>query len=62
MWAAVDREWEGQGGKYLNNCQIAAPAAEIGREGYAAWAYDAEAQARLWTESCRLVGVEEEGR
>ncbi|KAJ9604654.1 hypothetical protein H2200_010768 [Cladophialophora chaetospira] len=60
VWAAIDREWEGQGGKYLSNCQNAAPASEIGREGYAAWAYDAEAEARLWTEACRLVGVEDD--
>ena len=61
VWAAIDREWEGRGGKYLNNCQIAPPASVIGREGHAEWAYDQEAERRLWAEGCKLVGVEDDG-
>lgn len=63
VWAAVAHEWEGKGGKYLNNCQIAQPASGQdgrGREGYADWAYDTAQQIRLWTESCRLLGVDDD--
>jgi NAD(P)-dependent dehydrogenase (short-subunit alcohol dehydrogenase family) len=63
VWAAVESELEGTGGKYLEDCQIspAAPEnAELGDKGYAAWAYDEESAKKLWTASCKLVGVADE--
>jgi len=60
VWAAVAPEWESSGGKYLEDYAVA----ELGEpgtwKGYAAHAFDGEAARRLWSESCRLVGVEEE--
>ena len=63
VWAALDKEWEGSGGKYLEDCQVAKPGGETsqpGAAGYADYAYDTEAAKRLWTESCKLVGVEDD--
>ena len=63
VWAAIDKEWEGNGGKYLDDCQVAGPLGENpipGAPGYAAHAYDTEAAMKLWTESCKLVGVEDD--
>jgi NAD(P)-dependent dehydrogenase (short-subunit alcohol dehydrogenase family) len=46
VWAAVARELEGRGGRYLDDCQIAQPADPSERHGpgYAAWAYDHRAK------------------
>lgn len=63
VWAAIDREWEGKGGLYLEDTQVAKPDAEAktpGAAGYAAYAYDEETAKRLWTESCKLVGVQDD--
>lgn len=67
VWAALDKELEGKGGKYVENCAIAgaAPAptgspADMGFPGYAAWAYDEEKQKKLWKISCEMVGVKDD--
>ncbi|TID01630.1 Retinol dehydrogenase 12 [Colletotrichum higginsianum] len=65
VFAALSREWEGKGGRYLADCAEAGPAPAgysmtSTDPGYAPWAYDAEKAARLWRESCKMVGVEEE--
>ncbi|KAF2447876.1 NAD(P)-binding protein [Karstenula rhodostoma CBS 690.94] len=63
VWSAVGKCWEGKGGKYLDNCQIAPPVpedAEISASGYAAWAYDEEAEKRLWSMSNKFVGLPED--
>ena len=57
VWAAVAKELEGQGGKYLEDCQIV-PAwdpktGNLG-VGYAPWVYDEEKQAKLWAKSLEL--------
>jgi NAD(P)-dependent dehydrogenase (short-subunit alcohol dehydrogenase family) len=60
VWAAVDKEWEGKGGKYLEDCQIAQPSGEVKGPlggGYATWAYDEDAAKQLWIQSCILVSV-----
>ena len=64
VYAAVSKEWEGKGGKYLSNCEIMGPAKEAtdigtGDDRYAEWAYDEENEDRLWKDSCKFVGVEE---
>ncbi|KAL5397103.1 hypothetical protein PMIN06_005940 [Paraphaeosphaeria minitans] len=60
VWAAVDKCWEGKGGKYLDNCQIAPPVSEdagLFTTGYAAWAFDEGAAKRLWNMSNKFVGL-----
>jgi NAD(P)-dependent dehydrogenase (short-subunit alcohol dehydrogenase family) len=55
-WAATAPELEGQGGLYLEDCQISGttpPAGSLGAEG---WALDPEAAARLWTVSEEMLG------
>lgn len=62
VWAAVAKCWEGCGGKYLDDCQIAPPHPEGGKRldsGYAPWAYDEEKAKKLWTMSNKLVGLPE---
>ncbi|KAH8800356.1 short-chain dehydrogenase/reductase-like protein [Xylogone sp. PMI_703] len=60
VWAAVTKELEGMGGKYLEECQIAKPydvsSGQWGT-GYAPWVYDRQKEARLWTVSLSLLGM-----
>ncbi|KAF9873840.1 hypothetical protein CkaCkLH20_08574 [Colletotrichum karsti] len=65
VYAAVSKEWEGRGGRYLSNCIEQGPAAETSGsmstdEGHAQWAYDESAAAKLWAISCEMVGLVEE--
>ncbi|KAF1970284.1 NAD(P)-binding protein [Bimuria novae-zelandiae CBS 107.79] len=62
VWAAVARCWEGKGGKYLDNCQIALPVPEgVGLfvSGYKKYAFDEEKAKKLWSMSNKLVGLPE---
>ncbi|OBT48198.1 hypothetical protein VE00_01088 [Pseudogymnoascus sp. WSF 3629] len=63
VWAAVAKELEGSGGKYLEDCQISKPyepsAGQWG-PGYASWAYDSEKEAKLWAMSLELLGMEDD--
>ncbi|MCJ1368706.1 hypothetical protein MMC16_007851 [Acarospora aff. strigata] len=59
VWAAIGKEWEGKGGKYLNDCSIArTPQDGEVNLGYASHAYDEEAAKRLWEVSTQLVGLQ----
>ena len=62
VWAAVSRDWEGRGGKYLNDVAVAKPKEQEAahNKGYAPHLYDADAAQRLWTESSRMVGIVDE--
>ena len=61
VWAAIGREWEGRGGRFLENCAEAKPRASAGAlSGYTAYVYDVDAAKRLWADSCRMVGVQDE--
>ncbi|SPO06288.1 related to reductases [Cephalotrichum gorgonifer] len=66
VYAAVSKEWEGRGGRYLSNCVEMGPMdpnnspISFADEGYAAWAYDEDAAKTLWKDSCRFVGVEDD--
>lgn len=51
IYAAVSPEMEGAGGCYLYN-EERTKSADI--------AYDEELQRRLWTESCKMVGISDE--
>ena len=58
--AAVGKEWEGRGGKYLEECAESKPVEEdwnVLGPGYVPHAYDEEKEGRLWKDSCRMVGV-----
>lgn len=64
VWAAIGKEWEDKGGEYLADVQKTTPANvenpdPITRDGYAAHAYDPEAEARLWKDSLKMVGLSE---
>lgn len=57
--AAVDRELEGKGGKFLEDTAVSQPteAQDLASPGYAEWAYDEDAAKKLWTVSNQIVGV-----
>jgi NAD(P)-dependent dehydrogenase (short-subunit alcohol dehydrogenase family) len=64
VYVAVSEEWKNKGGKYLSNCVEEKPfqgtdIMATGDDGYAAWAYDEEKEGRLWKESLKLVGLED---
>ncbi|KAF7195277.1 Oxidoreductase calI [Pseudocercospora fuligena] len=62
VWAAVGKALEGKGGKYLEDLQVSWNVNE-GREmfgGHRDYVYDVEMAGRLWRDSNRLVGWEEE--
>ena len=57
VWAATSRELDGRGGVYLEDCHVGEPGpGGIDGGGYAAWAVDRDAAARLWSLSEELVG------
>ncbi|SCO88800.1 related to reductases [Fusarium oxysporum] len=64
VWAAVGEAWKHDGGKYLADCDVAKPS--VGGEDkvitptYASYAYDVEKATRLWKDSLKLVGLEED--
>ncbi|GFF23953.1 retinol dehydrogenase 12 [Aspergillus udagawae] len=61
--AAVGREWEGKGRKYLEDCresELAKPGFRRVDPGYASHIWDQESAERLWEESRRLVGLRED--
>ncbi|MFE7271520.1 SDR family NAD(P)-dependent oxidoreductase [Streptomyces sp. NPDC057623] len=58
VWAATSPQLDGMGGVYLEDCDIAGPAADGDeRGGVKDWAVDPEQAARLWTLSAELTGV-----
>ncbi|GFF30952.1 WW domain-containing oxidoreductase [Aspergillus udagawae] len=64
VWAAVGKAWKHEGGKYLVDCAVAEPYAEgddkFTAPGYAPYAYDVERAKRLWSDSLKLVGLQDE--
>lgn len=63
VWAAVGKEWEGKGGRYLENCRESGewyPQDGVLQEGFKPWAYDAASEGRLWRESLAMVGEEDD--
>ena len=57
VWAATSPELEGRGGFYLEDCSIGEPTPGDGSGGYAPWAMDPDAAARLWEWSELEVGL-----
>jgi NAD(P)-dependent dehydrogenase (short-subunit alcohol dehydrogenase family) len=63
VWGAVAKELEGQGGRFLENCQIAHlhdPNSGPWGPGYAPWAFDTDGQRRLWAETLNMLGLEDD--
>lgn len=62
VYGAVAKELEGKGGLYIEGASVAVreipPDGDVLEYGYAAWAFDAEKEERLWAVSKKLVGVE----
>ena len=63
VWAAVSKDWEGKGGKYLEDCSVAKPVQDppLPLNGYHDFIYDAALAERLWAESLRIVGMKDDG-
>lgn len=60
VWAAVSRDLEGKGGKYLEQNQVSKPVKKGFKPidpGHAVWAYDEEKAKRLYDESLSLVAL-----
>ena len=63
VYAALSKEWEGRGGWYLEDCAESPPV----KEGYSAidvgyvpHAYDEKGEKRLWVDSLKMVGLEDD--
>ena len=64
VYAALSKDWEGKGGKYLSNCAEEPPVEESADpwsdvSGYADWIYNEEAEKRLWEEFLKMMKWEE---
>ncbi|KAF7546535.1 hypothetical protein G7Z17_g8372 [Cylindrodendrum hubeiense] len=63
VWAAIGKEWENKGGKYLEDCAEAKRGADDGDltgSGYVSHTYNEEEAARLWKDSLKIVGLTDE--
>ena len=67
VWAAIGKEWEGKGGKYLEDCGVSKPFEADAPDskglgplavGHAPHIYDEPAAKQLWEISMRMVGLE----
>ncbi|KAF5243401.1 hypothetical protein FANTH_8223 [Fusarium anthophilum] len=58
--AAVGKEWEGEGGKYLEDCRPSRPEPLIpGAMGYKEYIYDSEKEDRTWELTLETLGLQE---
>ena len=70
VYAALSRDWEGKGGIYLSNCAVMGPFRkqppksvyddDVTDDGYLPHAYDAACEGRLWKDSLKMVGLEDD--
>ncbi|KAL6890955.1 hypothetical protein GGI43DRAFT_430500 [Trichoderma evansii] len=63
VWAAIAKEWEGKGGKYLVDVAVAKPGPDdrdMTSPFTASHTYNAEEEARLWKDSLKIVGLEDD--
>ena len=62
--AAIGKDYEGVGGRYLENAGEWGPVKQrpFGpvEVGYEEWAFDPEKEERLWKDSCKMVGIQED--
>ncbi|KAJ5882651.1 uncharacterized protein N7529_001323 [Penicillium soppii] len=60
VWAAVSKDLEGQGGKYLKNCHISTahvPTERIWAPGYGPYAYHVAGAKKMWDVSLKYVSL-----
>ncbi|KAL3447426.1 hypothetical protein BJX65DRAFT_318232 [Aspergillus insuetus] len=60
LYAAVDADWEGRGGRYLVDCGEAGRGEDNGEVAdltFVSWTYDEEGEGRLWRDSEGMVGI-----
>jgi NAD(P)-dependent dehydrogenase (short-subunit alcohol dehydrogenase family) len=60
VWAAIGKEWENKGGRYLSNCAEAKRGddlSDMSSADYVSHTYDRESEGRLWEDSVKIVGV-----
>ncbi|EAS27513.3 short chain dehydrogenase [Coccidioides immitis RS] len=58
--AAVAKEWEGRGGKYLEDCEASSPEALVqGFRGFKEYAFDEGKEERLWELTLDMLGLAE---
>ena len=58
--AAIGRDWENKGGKYLEDCEEAPRGKDDNDNfgyGYVSQTYDPKNEARLWKDSLKIVGI-----
>ncbi|KAL3428590.1 NAD(P)-binding protein [Aspergillus tetrazonus] len=58
--AAVGKEWENKGGRYLEDCEEAGPGEDdndVLGHGYVKQTYNPDSEARLWQDSLKMVGM-----
>ncbi|KAF7561051.1 hypothetical protein G7046_g3096 [Stylonectria norvegica] len=55
--AAVSKEWEDKGGKYLENCQVAGPEITFTLRGVQDYTYDEAKEDRLWKLTLDLLKI-----
>ncbi|KAH6985223.1 short-chain dehydrogenase [Ilyonectria destructans] len=63
VWAAVAKELEGKGGKYLEDVSESEPVSGetyVGGPGYAPQAYDPPTENALWTASLKMLNLEDD--
>ncbi|PYI03859.1 NAD(P)-binding protein [Aspergillus sclerotiicarbonarius CBS 121057] len=60
VFAAVSRDWEGRGGRYLEDCAEASSSITPGMSGVKSYAYDDGKEARLWELTLQILGINEE--
>ena len=62
--AAVGKEWEGRGGRYLQDCEEAKRGEDDGEAfgiGWVKQTYDLEEEERLYRDSVKMIGMGDEG-
>jgi NAD(P)-dependent dehydrogenase (short-subunit alcohol dehydrogenase family) len=63
VYAALSKEWERKGGRFLADCVEQGPTRHsenpmyVGDDGYESWVYDEKAASRLWQDSSKMVGL-----
>ena len=62
VYAALSKEWEGRGGRYLEDCQEAreVDGAAPGALGYHPRAYNEEGEKKLWADSSKFVELKDD--
>lgn len=63
VWAALAKSLEGKGGLYLADTQVSKPDDETATPWgphYAPYAYDEAAEKRLWVDSLKMVGIDDD--